>query len=97
ALAGKSSFLRHPVAKSVAIERFGGRLGKERMRQHARHRGLVDFARGRGTALVVLRLASAQADEVVDQRVAGPGIAGDELGTAVDEGDVGDAAQIKYA
>ncbi len=41
-------------------------------------------------------MASAQADEVVDQRVAGPGIAGDELGTAVDEGDVGDAAQIKY-
>ena len=57
---------------------------------------LVACDTGPGNALiddfVILRLPGAQADEVVDQRVAWPGVASDELGAAVDEGDVGDAA-----
>jgi len=67
------------------------------MRQHARDRVFVHFARGRSASLIVLRLARAQAHEVVDQRVARPGVASHELGAAVDESDIGDAAEIEYA
>ena len=95
--AGQASLLRHPMAEGVAVERFRRTPGEKRMRQHARHRGLVDLARRGGTPLVVLRLPGAQADEIVDQRIAGPGVEGDEVGLAVDEGHVGDAAEIEHA
>ena len=74
----------------------GGRLGEERMREHPRDRVLVDFARRRRASVVVLRLPGPQADEIVDQRIAGSGVEGDEIGIAVDEGDVGDAAEIEH-
>ena len=48
-------------------------------------------------SVVVPRLPGPQAHEVVDQRIAGAGVEGDELDVAVDEGDVGDAAEIEHA
>ena len=74
------------MTKGVAIQRFGWRLGKEWMCQHVLDRGLVDRAGGRGTALIILRLTAAQAQEIVDQCIAGAGIAGDEPGVAVPRG-----------
>ena len=54
--------------------------------------GKVIDLTGRGsTSLVIARLGGARTEEIVDQRIAGPGIKGDELGLRVDEGDVGDA------
>ena len=47
-------------------------------------------------AVVVVGRAGARAHEVVDQRIARPGVAGDRIGPAVDEGDVGDAADIEH-
>ena len=44
-----------------------------------------------------LRLPGPQPHEVVDQRIAGAGVEGDEIGVAVDEGHVGDAAEIEHA
>ena len=85
------------MAEGVAVERLGRRLGEERMRQHARDRVLVDLARRRRPSFVVLRLPGPQAHEVVDQRIAGAGVEGDEIGVAVDEGHVGDAAEIEHA
>src|SRR5262249_14041245 len=76
ALARKPAFLRYPVTEGITIERFWGRLGKEWMRQHALNRSLVDGAGSRGSSLVILRLTAAQTQEIVDQRVAGSGIAG---------------------
>ena len=85
------------MPEGVAIERLGRRLGEERMRQHARDRVLVDVARRRRASVVVPRLPGPQAHEIVDQRIAGSGVEGDELDLAVDKGDVGDAAEIEHA
>ncbi len=46
-------------------------------------------------AVVVERRAGARAHEIVDQRVARAGVAGDRI-AAVDKGDVGDAADIEH-
>ena len=44
-----------------------------------------------------LRLPGPQPHEVVDQRIAGAGVEGDQIGIAVDKGHVGDAAEIEHA
>ena len=52
---------------------------------------------GRGrVAVVVVGRAGARAHEVVDQRIARPGVAGDRIGAAIDEGDIGDAADVEH-
>ncbi len=47
-------------------------------------------------AVAIEPLSRARAHEVVDQRIAGPDVAGDRLALAVDIGDVGDAADIEH-
>ncbi len=84
------------MAEGIAVDRFGWRLVEEWMRQHARNRGLVDCACGRGTSVVILRLPGAQAHEVVDQRIAWTGVERDQV-IAVDERHIGDAAEIEHA
>ena len=67
------------MAEVVAVERLRRLPRKERVRQHALDRRLVDLA-GRGdAALVVLHLAGARSQKVVDQRIAGAGVEGDEI------------------
>ena len=46
-------------------------------------------------AVGIERLAGAQPHEIVEQRIAGPGVAGDQI-VAVDISDVGDAAEIEH-
>ena len=63
------------------------------MLQHARDEPFIDDAACGLIAVAVERRAGARAHEIIDQRVAGPGVAGDRI-AAVDKGDVGDAADI---
>ena len=92
--AGAVERVARPCAEIVAVERFRRRQRKERMLHQARDHRLVDPA-GRGMAAVdIERLSGAQPQEIVEQRIAWPGIAGDQL-LAVDEGHVGDAADIE--
>ena len=82
---------------SLRSSDFGGRRAKNGCVEHALDRRLVDLAGRRDAALVVLHLAGAQPQEVVDQRIAGAGVEGDEIALAVDERHVGDAADIEHA
>jgi len=66
------------------------------MRQHARDRLLIDAAAGRIRAGGIAPFSVALAHEVVDQRVAGAGVAGIGIGHAVEEGDVRDPADIEH-
>ena len=65
------------------------------MRQHARDEILVDAAPRRLVAVAVERRAGARAHEIVDQRIARTGIAGDRI-AAIDKSDIGDAANIEH-
>ena len=66
------------------------------MLQRARDPGRVDRALRRQAALAIERLAHHAEHVIVEQRIAGPGIAGDQGIGAVDIGDVGDAADIDH-
>ena len=83
------------LRKSLRSSDFGGGLREERMREQPRDRFLVDNAGPRHAAVGIERLAGAQPHEVIEQRVAGSGIAGNQI-VAVDIGHVGDAADIEH-
>ena len=65
------------------------------MRQHALDEGLVDHAARGFIAVAVERAAGARAHEIVDQRIAWPGIAGNRIVT-IHPGYIGDAADIEH-
>ncbi len=58
--------------------------------------GLVGGALSGHTAFAIERLTHLAEHVIVEQRVAGPGIAGDQRIGAIDVGDVGDAADIDH-
>ena len=76
ALLREAALLRDPMAELVAVERLRRPPREIGMRQHARDRLLVGLAGRRLGAVGVVRLAGAQPDEIVDQRIAGPDVEG---------------------
>ena len=50
----------------------------------------------RELSVEIVSRAGARAHEIVDRRVAGPGVEGDRIASAVDQRDVGDAADIDH-
>ncbi len=66
------------------------------MLQATRHPGVIDMALRRQPAFAVERLAGGAEHEIVEQRIARTGVAGDQPVGAIDIGDVGDAADIDH-
>ena len=87
---------RDPFAEVIAIERFRARLREERMPQQPLDRPRVHPPRRRSLTVGVACSTAARAHEIIDQRVRRTRIAGDRILLAIDEGDVGDAAEIKH-
>jgi len=83
-------------AKSLRSSDFGGGRAKNGCSRGAYHPSDVHVALGGGAAFAIERLAHGAENVVVEQRVARPGIAGDQRIGAVDIGDVGDAADIDH-
>ena len=81
--------------EGVAVERLGRRQVEKGMRQHPQQRRLIDPPARRHVAVAVDRRAGALEHEIVDQRIAGSGVAGDRLLAVVDIGDICHAADIQ--
>ena len=82
-------------AKALRSSDFGYGRAKKPSSSTRVDEGLVDAALRRLVAIAVERRAGARAHEIVDQRIAGAGIAGDRI-AAVDKSDIGDAADIEH-
>ena len=82
--------------KSLRSSDFGGGCAKNGCVEQPRDRGFDRPGPPRPRAVLVARRAGARAHEIVDQRVGRAGVAGDRIVLAVDEGDVGDAAEIEH-
>ena len=66
------------------------------MCEQSRDCGLIHAAGCRGCAVLIARRAGARAKEIVDQRIRRSGVAGNGIVIAIDECDVGDAAEIEH-
>ena len=82
-------------AKSLRSSDLGGGIEKNGSSSARADPGRIDHALGGDAALGIEALVQDAEHEVVEQRVAGPGVAGDQ-GVAVDIGDVGDPADINH-
>jgi hypothetical protein len=90
-----SSVSPNPAAECVAVERFRWWEREERMRQQTLDHRFIDSAACGNAAVGIERRAGAQPQKIVEQSVARPGVASDQV-LAVDIRRVGNAAQIEH-
>ena len=87
---------QHLVVEGVAVQRLGRQGGEIGMRHPPLDQHLVRRAARRDAAAAIEAHAGPLLQPVVDQRIARPGVEGDQAAVLADPGHVGDSADIEH-
>ena len=81
--------------EGVSIQRLGWPFFKEWMSKQLSQGGLIDLSACRRAPIAVHRLPGVREHQIVEQRVAGTGVAGDRVMAIVHIGDIGHATDVQ--